>query len=292
MRPVRILAHAVALSIVAGAVSPLRLAAQDPTPPVAKTIAKIDTLHGDIRTDNYFWIREKTNPDVISYLNAENAYTAARMKHTEALQQKLYDEMLGRIKETDLSVPFRDNGYWYYNRTEKGKSYPIRLRKKGSLTAAEEILIDENALAAGKKFSQLGGFAVSPGASRLAYLHDTSALRVYTLYVKDLRTGALLGDSISSVVPSVAWANDTVLFYQTADSARRSNAVWRHVPPNRVGPASRVGGLVEENGIVGPSHRGNDGRDRIAEQGAGAEVFDVERVDAKRGGVVQVGEPR
>jgi oligopeptidase B len=229
MRPVRILAHAVALSIVAGAVSPLRLAAQDPTPPVAKTIAKIDTLHGDVRTDNYFWIREKTNPDVISYLNAENAYTAARMKHTEALQQKLYDEMLGRIKETDLSVPFRDNGYWYYNRTEKGKSYPIRLRKKGSLTAAEEILIDENALAAGKKFSQLGGFAVSPGASRLAYLHDTTALRVYTLYVKDLRTGALLGDSISSVVPSVAWANDSVLFYQTADSARRSNAVWRHV---------------------------------------------------------------
>src|SRR5450759_2003102 len=96
MRPVRILppavALSVALSIVAGAVSPLRLAAQDPTPPVAKTIAKIDTLHGDIRTDNYFWIREKTNPDVISYLNAENAYTAARMKHTEALQQKLYDE--------------------------------------------------------------------------------------------------------------------------------------------------------------------------------------------------------
>src|SRR5450759_4639184 len=229
MRPVRILAHAVALSIVAGAVSPLRLAAQDPTPPVAKTIAKIDTLHGDIRTDNYFWIREKTNPDVISYLNAENAYTAARMKHTEALQQKLYDEMLGRIKETDLSVPFRDNGYWYYNRTEKGKSYPIRLRKKGSLDAPEEVVIDENALAAGKKFSQLGGFAVSPGASRLAYLHDTTALRVYTLYVKDLRTGALLGDSISSVVPSVAWANDTVLFYQTADSARRSNAVWRHV---------------------------------------------------------------
>jgi oligopeptidase B len=209
--------------------STTRLAAQDLTPPSAKVIARIDTLHDDIRTDNYFWIREKTNPEVISYLNAENAYTAAKMKHTEALQQRLYDEMLGRIKETDLSVPFRDHGYWYYNRTEKGKSYPIRLRKKGSLDAPEEVIIDENALAAGKKFSQLGDFAVSPGASRLAYLHDTTALRVYTLYVKDLRTGALLGDSISSVVPSVAWANDTVLFYQTADSARRSNAVWRHV---------------------------------------------------------------
>ena len=230
MRRLRILVHAVAtIPIVVASSSTTRLAAQDLTPPSAKVIARIDTLHGDIRTDNYFWIREKTNPEVISYLNAESAYTAARMKHTEALQQRLYDEMLGRIKETDLSVPFRDHGYWYYNRTEKGKSYPIRLRKKGSLDAPEEVIIDENALAAGKKFSQLGDFAVSPGSSRLAYLHDTTALRVYTLYVKDLRTGALLGDSISSVVPSVAWANDTVLFYQTADSARRSNAVWRHV---------------------------------------------------------------
>jgi len=229
MRHLRVLPSLLAaLSIVAVVIAAPPLAAQDPTPPVAKTVAKIDTLHGDIRTDNYFWIREKTNPDVISYLNAENAYTTARMKHTEALQQKLYDEMLGRIKETDLSVPFRDNGYWYYNRTEKGKSYPIRLRKRGSLDAPEEIVIDENALAVGKKFSQLGDLAVSPGASRLAYLHDTTALRVYTLYVKNLRNGALLGDSISSVVPSVAWANDSVLFYQTADSARRSNAVWRH----------------------------------------------------------------
>jgi oligopeptidase B len=205
------------------------LAAQDLAPPVAKTIAKIDTIHGDVITDNYFWIREKTNPQVISYLNAENAYTAAKMKHTEALQQKLYDEMLGRIKETDLSVPYRDNGYWYYNRTEKGKSYPIRLRKKGSLDAPEQVVIDENALAAGKKFSQLGDWAVSPGGSRFAYLHDTTALRVYTLYITDLNTGKRFGEPISSVVPSVAWANDSTLFYQTADSARRSNAVWRHV---------------------------------------------------------------
>src|ERR1035437_506342 len=203
MRRLRILVHAVAtIPIVVASSSTTRLAAQDLTPPSAKVIARIDTLHGDIRTDNYFWIREKTNPDVISYLNAENAYTAARMKHTEALQQRLYDEMLGRIKETDLSVPFRDHGYWYYNRTEKGKSYPIRLRKKGSLDAPEEVIIDENALAAGKKFSQLGDFAVSPGSSRLAYLHDPTALRVYTLYVKDLRTGALLGDLISFVVAS------------------------------------------------------------------------------------------
>ncbi len=230
MRPLRILAHAVAaLPIVVAASSPTRLAAQEVTPPTAKIIARVDTLHGEVRTDNYFWLREKSNPEVISYLEKENAYTAAKMKHTEALQQRLYDEMLGRIKENDLSVPYLDHGYWYYNRTEKGKSYPIHLRKKGSLDAPEEVVLDENALATGKKFSSVGDFAVSPGGSRLAYLHDTTALRVYTLYVKDLRTGAVLGDSISTVVPSVAWANDTVLLYQTADSARRANAVWRHV---------------------------------------------------------------
>src|SRR6185369_2954529 len=146
----------VTLSIVAALASAPRLTAQDPTPPVAKTIAKVDTLHGDVLTDNYFWIRDKTNPEVISYLNAENAYTEAKMKHTEALQQKLYDEMLARIKETDVSVPYRDNGYYYSTRTEKGKSYVIRVRRKGSLNAPEEVFLDDNALAVGKKFSSVG----------------------------------------------------------------------------------------------------------------------------------------
>jgi oligopeptidase B len=217
-----------ALSIVV-APAPTDLIAQDLTPPIATIHPKIDTLHGDIRTDNYFWIRNKSDPQVISYLEAENAYTAARMKHTEALQQKLYDEMLSRLKETDLSVPFLDHGYWYYNRTEKGKNYQIHLRKKGSLTAPEEVILDENLIGAGKKFNGVTSVDVSPGGQRVIYLHDTTALRVYTLYVKDLRTNTLLGDSISRVVPSVAWANDTVLFYQTADSARRSDAVWRHI---------------------------------------------------------------
>ena len=228
MRPFRLLACSLAVLLIVGT-SVSRLPAQAVSPPTARIVPRIDTLHGEVRTDNYFWIRNKSDPQVISYLEAENAYTASRMKHTEALQKKLYDEMLGRIKETDLSVPYLEHGYWYYNRTEKGKSYPIHLRKKGSLTGAEEVIIDENALAAGKKFSSLGGWSASPSGSRFVYLHDTTALRVYTLYVKDLRTGQLLGDSISRVVPSVAWANDSILFYQTADSARRSNAVWRHV---------------------------------------------------------------
>ncbi len=220
-----------ALSIVVGVTTAPRLDAQAPAmmPPVAKTIPKVDTLHGDVVTDNYFWIREKTNPEVISYLNAENAYTAAKMKHTEALQQKLYDEMLSRIKETDVSVPYRDNGYLYWNATEKGKSYATFMRRRAMAGSPDEVVLDANALAAGKKFSQVGSLEVSPGGSRVAYLHDTTALRVYTLYVKELRTGQLLGDSISKVVPSIAWANDTVLFYQTADSARRSDAVWRHI---------------------------------------------------------------
>ncbi|HEV2016800.1 MAG TPA: S9 family peptidase [Gemmatimonadaceae bacterium] len=230
MRPRRILAQTVvAISIVMGSSSATRLAAQGVAPPTARIIPRIDTIHGEVRTDNYFWIRNKSDPQVKSYLEAENAYTAERMKHTEALQRKLYDEMLGRIKETDLSVPYLDHGYWYYNRTEKGKSYPIHLRKKGSLTAPEETILDENVIGAGKKFNGVSSLQVSPGGSRLAYLHDTTALRVYTLYVKELRSGTVLGDSISSVVPSVAWANDSILFYQTADSARRANAVWRHV---------------------------------------------------------------
>ena len=245
MRAIRILIHTLAVFPIV--VSGTAATAQEPTAPRAKTVARVDTLHGDVRTDNYFWLREKTNPEVISYLEQENAYTAARMKHTEPLQQKLYDEMLGRIKETDLSVPYRRDGYFYFTRTEKGKSYQIRARTKGSLTGPEEILLDENAIAAGKKFSSVADWDVNPAGTHFVYLHDTTALRLYTLYVKDLRTGKLLGDSIPNVVPAVAFANDTLLFYQTADSARRSNAVWRHVIGT---PRSRDVKVFQEDDIL------------------------------------------
>ncbi|MEP7085851.1 MAG: S9 family peptidase [Gemmatimonadota bacterium] len=205
------------------------LAAQQPAGPVATTIARVDTLHGDVRIDNYFWLREKSNPKVIAYLDSENAYTAAGMHHTEALQSKLYGEMLARVKETDLTVPYRDSGFWYYSRTEQGKSYPILCRKKGSLDAKEEIMLDENAMAKGKKFFSLGEVQRSPDNKLVAYLEDTTALRVYTLYVKNLVTGKLLADTLGEIVPGLAWANDNrTLFYSTADSARRTNAVWRH----------------------------------------------------------------
>jgi oligopeptidase B len=218
----RLVAVMCALAIPIEAASP-----QDP--PVARQIPKVDTLHGEVRVDDYFWLREKTNPEVTAYLEAENAYTTQKMKHTEALQDKLYQEMLGRIKETDLSVPVFDTGWWYYSRTEQGKNYPIFCRKRGSLSAPEEVYLDQNALAEGKKFHALGGVDVSPDGETLLYLEDLTAFREYTLYVKDLTTGKIV-DQIANVWNGTAWANDNkTFFYMTADSAKRGNAVWRHV---------------------------------------------------------------
>ena len=218
----RILAALACLQVAAGVA-----AAQ--SPPVARIIPRVDTLNGEIRVDNYFWLREKQNPEVRTYLEAENAYTATGMQHTEALQERIYRELLGRIKETDLSVPYRQGGFWYYTRTEQGKSYPIYCRRPGALDAPEQVILDQNALAQGKRFDALGGFDVSPDGRLLMYLEDTTAFRVYTLYVKDLPSGRII-DSIANVWNGTAWADDNrTFFYMTADSAKRGNAVWRHV---------------------------------------------------------------
>ena len=199
------------------------------SPPVARTIPRVDTLNGEIRVDNYFWLREKQNPEVRTYLEAENAYTATGMQHTEAVQEQIYRELVGRIKETDLSVPYRQGGFWYYTRTEQGKSYPIYCRRPGALDAPEQVILDQNALAQGKRFDALGGFDVSPDGRLLMYLEDTTAFRVYTLYVKELSSGRII-DSIANVWNGTAWADDNrTFFYMTADSAKRGNAVWRHV---------------------------------------------------------------
>lgn len=209
--------------------SPVTTDAAAQAPPVAQVVPKVDTLHGDVRVDNYFWLREKTNPEVISYLEAENAWTTAGMRHTEALQEVLYQEMLGRLKQADLTVPAFDRGWWYYSRTEEGKNYPIYCRKRRTLDAPEEIYLDQNAIAAGKKFHALGGMDVSPDGRLLLYLEDTTAFREYTLFVKDLVTGDLL-DQIPKVWNGTAWADDNrTFFYLTADSAKRGNTVWRHV---------------------------------------------------------------
>ena len=201
-----------------------------PTPPVAKKVPKIDVLHGDARQDDYFWLREKDNPEVLAYLRDENAYTTDALKPTEGSQEALYEEMLARIKEDDSSVPYRRGGHFYYSRTEKGKQYAIHCRKTGRLDAPEEVILDLNALAAGHPFFSLGAYTVSDDGHLLAYSTDITGFREYTLYVKDLRTGTLRPGTIEKVA-SVAWAADNAtIFYVTEDEAKRPYRLWRHRP--------------------------------------------------------------
>ena len=201
-----------------------------PTPPVAKKEPKVTEINGHKLVDNYYWLRDKKNPDVRAYLESENAYTDAVMKPTEPLQKKLYDEMLSRIKETDVEVPYEEGGYFYYSRTEAGKQYGIRCRKKGSLDAPEEILLDVNELAKGQAFISLGAFSVSDDGNLLAYTTDNTGFRQFTLAVKDLRTGQLLVDHAERV-DSVTWANDNkTLFYTVEDEiSKRSYRMYRHL---------------------------------------------------------------
>ncbi len=198
--------------------------------PVAKKIPRETKIHGITLKDDYFWLREKTSPEVTTYLEAENAYTEAVMQPMKPLQETLYKEMLGRIKQTDLSVPARNGEYWYYSRTEEGKQYPYMCRRKGTMEGPEEILLDLNKLAEGHKFLGLGGYAVSDDANWLAFSIDTTGYRQYTLRVKDLRTGALSSESIERV-GSMVWANDNkTLFFTTEDAVtKRSNKFWRHI---------------------------------------------------------------
>jgi oligopeptidase B len=218
-----------------------------PAPPVAKKSPKATMLHGTTLVDDYHWLREKGSADVTAYLEAENAYTEARLAHTKALQETLYKEMLGRIKESDEAVPYRDGGDWYYARTVQGKGYPLFCRKKGTLDAPEEVYLDQNALAEGKKFHALGGLDVSPDGSKLIYLEDLTAFREYTLYVKDLATGRIL-ESIPKVWSGTAWADDSrTFFYMTADAAKRGNAVWRHVIGT---PASQDVKVFQEDDVL------------------------------------------
>ncbi len=204
-----------------------------PKPPVAETKPKVDTLFGHQIADNYYWLRERDNPAVIEYLEAENSYTEAVMKHTEELQEKLYQEMLSRIKETDMSVPVKWGEYYYYSREEEGKQYQIKCRKKGSLDAEEEILLDVNQLAEGKDYMYVGGYKPSPDHNLLAYAYDSTGNERYVLRVKDLRTGELLPDVVDSISPSFEWANDNrTLLYTVTDEAWRPYKLYRHTLGN------------------------------------------------------------
>ena len=204
-------------------------AAPLPRPPVAKKVPKTTEINGRRLVDNYFWLRDKKNPEVKAYLEAENAYTDAVMKPTEAFQKRLYGEMLGRIKETDVDVPYKKGNYFYYSRTEAGKQYQIRCRKKGSLDAPEEVVLDVNELAKGQTFMALGAFAVSSDGNLLAYSTDNTGFRQYVLGVKDLRTGKVFSDHAEKV-GSVVWANDNkTLFYTVEDDSKRQYRLYRHL---------------------------------------------------------------
>jgi oligopeptidase B len=199
-----------------------------PTPPIAKRVPKVDVVHGEPREDEYSWLRDKDSPEVTAYLEAENAYTDAVMKGTEAFQDALYKEMLARIKEDDSTVPYKRGAYVYYSRTETGKQYPIHCRRRDVPGAPEEITLDLNRMAEGHAFLSLGVYTVSDDARLLAYSVDFTGFREYTLHVKDLDTGAVLSDRIEKV-SSAAWSADsTLLFYVTEDDAKRPFRLWRH----------------------------------------------------------------
>src|SRR6266699_1871621 len=231
MKYYRLLVASVLLSI--SIVSFTKVMAQKeipiPASPVTEKKPKVTEINGDRLVDNYFWLREKSNPAVIAHLEAENAYAAAVMKPTEALQEKLYNEILSHIKQTDVNVPYRQGNYFYYSRTKEGLQYPMFYRKKGSLDAAEELILDQNELAKGQKFMSLGALLPSDDGNLLAFSTDNTGYRQYVLHVKDLRTGEILPEKIERV-DSVVWATDNkTLFYVTEDAVtKRNDKLFRH----------------------------------------------------------------
>lgn len=199
------------------------------SPPMATQKPKLLSIHGDERNDPFYWLNERENPEVIEYLHQENQYQEAVMAHLKPFQEELYNEIVGRIKQTDMSVPFLLNGYYYITRYEEGKEYPIHTRRAGSMEAPEEIMLDVNLLAEGYEFYSLGGISVSPDNQLLAFGEDTLSRRIYTLKVKDLVTGKLLPDEIQNTEGSVTWANDNqTFFYTSKDETLRPHQIWKH----------------------------------------------------------------
>jgi len=198
--------------------------------PVAKIIPKTLEKHGDVRTDNYYWLNDRENPEVIDYLNKENDYYNKMTAHTKEFQKELFEEMKGRIKEDDQSVPYLYNGYYYITRFETGKDYPIHSRKKGSLDAKEEIMFDCNEMAKGKPYFQLSGLSISPDNKYATFTLDVVGRRIYTLYIKNLETGEILKDKIDNTSGGGTWANDSKTFFYTKKDkvTLRSDKVYKH----------------------------------------------------------------
>jgi oligopeptidase B len=205
-------------------------AALAPAPPIAKVEPTRLEKHGHARVDDYYWLKERENPEVIAYLEAENAYTRAMLAHTEELQETLFEEIVARIPERDASVPYRKGDYYYYHRYVEGGEYPLYCRKKGSLDAEEEVLIDGNREAEGHQFWALRGFAPSPDHTKLAYAVDTVGRRLYTLRFRDLATGADLAEEVADITGNHAWAADSATIFYTRQHPEtlRWHQIYRH----------------------------------------------------------------
>jgi len=199
--------------------------------PIAKKIAKKLTIHNDTRIDNYYWLNDREDQEVIDYLNNENSYTKSVLKSTEKFQEDLFNEMKSRIKETDESVPYEKNGYFYYSRYEEGKEYPIYCRKKESLDNPEEIILDVNIMAEGFEYYQVAGLSVSPDNKLLSFGVDTVSRRMYNIHVKNLQTGEIYKDMLPITTGYAAWANDNkTMFYTKKDEVTlRSNKIFKHI---------------------------------------------------------------
>ena len=200
-------------------------------PPLAKIIPHQLEKHGEIRVDNYYWLNDRSNPDVIAYLQQENEYAKTQSQHTADFERTLFEEIKGRIKQTDLSVPFKQGDYVYYVRYEEGKEYALYCRKKGSINGPEEIMVDGNDLAEGHEYFSLGNWMISSGQDILAYAIDTQGRRIYSVGFKNLTTGEILSDVIPTVTGNMEWGNDNqTLFYARQDpDTLRSFQIYRHV---------------------------------------------------------------
>ncbi len=206
------------------------LGCESAAPPVAKVQPQELVAHGQVRIDNYYWLKDRENPEVVAYLEAENKYLDKTMRHTKKLQEKLFREIRDRMKPDDASVPYKQEGYFYYSRYDDGYEYPIFCRKQGSLEAPEEVMLDANQRAEGHEYYSVRGLEVSSGRDILAFGEDTQGRRFYTVRFKNLFTGEMLPDLIPQVTGNVAWANDNrTLFYSRQDPGTlRSYRIYRH----------------------------------------------------------------
>jgi oligopeptidase B len=226
------------------------VAQTDMKPPVAKKEPKVLKIHGYEITDNYAWLRDRNdqkNPEIIKYLESENAYTESFMKQHQPFVDTLYKEMLGRVKQNDLSVPYRIGEYWYFNRTEEGKQYPVYLRSKTRDGKDAEVLLDQNEMAKGFKYFAIGAFEVSDDGKMLAFSTDTTGYRQYTLQIKDLQTGKILPDKIERAT-SIEWSNDGKYLFVVQEDAvsKRSDKLWRHT----VGTVDKNDLLFDETDVL------------------------------------------